>query len=229
MQRVQGDLQSNQGVRSDSFINVDIISPILQKDILDGKDINLATLLIPFYDCPTKHSVVANGIEVNVTGKPDIRLNMRLSIQEFIRAFGKYKRVMTSVFDDRRTELDAYEDDIIDIHNSSVKNVTTTIKLSLLNLKFNCGRRRLKSIGVNAIDIYYHWFLLAHTLTHVDYAIWSVILQFCPLQTSKSYISTHIDDTSRNKRSDRYGKDICNNFNGNKGCTRANYFCSRLR
>ena len=99
------------------FTNVDIISPNLQKDILEGKDINLATLLIPFYDCPTKHSVVANGIEVNVTGKPDIRLNRRLSIQEFIRAFGKYKRVMTSVFDDRCTERDAYEDDIIDIHN----------------------------------------------------------------------------------------------------------------
>ena len=99
------------------FTNVDIISLNLLKDILEGKDINLATLLIPFYDCPTKYSVVANGIEVNVTGKPDIRLNRRLSIQEFIRAFGKYKRVMTYVFDDRGTERDAYEDDIIDIHN----------------------------------------------------------------------------------------------------------------
>ena len=66
---------------------------------------------------PYKYSSVANGIEVNVTGKPDIRLNRRLSIQEFIRAFGKYKRVMTSVFDDRCTERDDYEDDIIDIHN----------------------------------------------------------------------------------------------------------------
>ena len=63
------------------FTNVDIISPNLQKDILEGKDINLATLLIPFYDCPTKYSVVPNGIEVNVTGKSDIRLNRWLSIQ----------------------------------------------------------------------------------------------------------------------------------------------------
>ena len=117
VQTAQGDHQSNQGIRSDSFIHVDIISPNLQKDILEGKDINLATLLIPFYDCPTKYSVVANGIEVNVTGKPDIRLNRRLSIQEFIRAFGKYKRVITSVFDYRGIERDAYEDDIIDIHN----------------------------------------------------------------------------------------------------------------
>jgi hypothetical protein len=81
VQTAQGDLQSNQGVRSDSFTNVDIILPNLQKDILEGKDIHLATLLIPFFDCPTKYSVVANGIEVNITRKPDIRLNRRLSIQ----------------------------------------------------------------------------------------------------------------------------------------------------
>ena len=81
MQTAQGDHQSNQGIRSDSFIHVDIISPNLQKDILEGKDINLATLLIPFYNCPTEHSVVPNGIEVNVTGKSDIRLNRWLSIQ----------------------------------------------------------------------------------------------------------------------------------------------------
>ena len=81
VQTAQGDLQSNQGVRSDSFTNVDIILPNLQKYILEGKDIHLATLLISFFDCPTKHSVVANGIEVNITRKPDIRLNRRLSIQ----------------------------------------------------------------------------------------------------------------------------------------------------
>jgi hypothetical protein len=34
-----------------------------------------------------------------------------------LKAFGKYKRVMTSVYPDRRAELDAYEDDIIDIYN----------------------------------------------------------------------------------------------------------------
>ncbi|CAC5419421.1 unnamed protein product [Mytilus coruscus] len=106
-----------QGVRSDSFSNVDIISPTLQKQIIEGKDINLASLLIPKYECPQTNNILANGIELYVSGKPDPRLNRKLFLQEFIRAFGKYKRVMTTVFPDRRAELDAYQDDIIDICN----------------------------------------------------------------------------------------------------------------
>jgi hypothetical protein len=35
-----------------------------------------------------------------------------------LKAFGKYKRVMTSVYSDRRAEFGAYEDDIIDIYTS---------------------------------------------------------------------------------------------------------------
>jgi hypothetical protein len=52
-----------------------MLSPNLQKkDTIEGKDINLATPLNPLYDCPTKHLVVANGIEVSVTGKHDRNL-----------------------------------------------------------------------------------------------------------------------------------------------------------
>jgi hypothetical protein len=34
-----------------------------------------------------------------------------------LKAFGKYKSVMTSDYPDRRAELGAYEDDIINIYN----------------------------------------------------------------------------------------------------------------
>ncbi|VDI03019.1 Hypothetical predicted protein [Mytilus galloprovincialis] len=105
------------GVRSDEYSNVDIISPSIQKQIIDGKDVNLASLLIPNYETPQIHSVAANGLELNISGKPDPRLNRKLTIQEFIKAFGKFKRVMSSVYPDRRAELDAYEDEIIDISN----------------------------------------------------------------------------------------------------------------
>ncbi|VDI71790.1 Hypothetical predicted protein [Mytilus galloprovincialis] len=102
------------GVRSDEYSNVDIISPSIQKQIIDGKDVNLASLLIPNYETPQIHSVAANGLELNISGKPDPRLNRKLTIQEFIKAFGKFKRVMSSVYPDRRAELDAYEDEIIE-------------------------------------------------------------------------------------------------------------------
>jgi hypothetical protein len=175
-----------QGVRSDSYTNVDIVSPHLQKQIIEGKDINLASLLMhnyecpqkrsisteslevqppwytvfssgwglgmagvllyhccklkPFtwyscfsfccdfnswvtvsckllkhcvninlasllmhnYECPQKRSISTESLEVQLSGKPDTRLNRSLSISEFLKSFGKYKRVMTSVYSDRR-------------------------------------------------------------------------------------------------------------------------------
>ena len=90
-----------QGVRSDSYTNVDIVSPHLQKQIIEGKDINLASLLINYYECHQKRSISTESLEVQLSGKPDPRLNRSLSISEFLKAFGKYKRVMTSVYPDQ--------------------------------------------------------------------------------------------------------------------------------
>ncbi|CAC5420918.1 unnamed protein product [Mytilus coruscus] len=105
------------GVRSDDFPNVDIVSTGLQKQIIQGKDINLASLLIPSFESPQSQTILAHSMEINVGNKPDPRLNRQLTIQEFIKAFGKFKRVMTSAFPGRRFELDAYEEDIIEISN----------------------------------------------------------------------------------------------------------------
>ena len=100
------DIQnSSTGERSDSFINVDIVSPNIQRNIIAGKDINLATLLMPNYEAPQTHSVTADEIKVNLSNKPDPRLNKNLTIQEFIQAFGKYKRIMWSVYPERREEF----------------------------------------------------------------------------------------------------------------------------
>jgi hypothetical protein len=40
-----------------------------------------------------------------------------LTIKEFIKAFGKHKRVMTAVYPAKCEELDAYAEDIVDISN----------------------------------------------------------------------------------------------------------------
>jgi hypothetical protein len=76
-------------------------------------------ILLPNYECSQTHTtcITTNSLEVNVPGKPDVRLNRALTIQEFIKSFGKYKRVMTAVYPDRREELDAYAEDIVDISN----------------------------------------------------------------------------------------------------------------
>jgi hypothetical protein len=45
---------------------IDIISPSLERQIIEGKDVNLASLLIPNYECPQTHTITTNSLEVNV-------------------------------------------------------------------------------------------------------------------------------------------------------------------
>lgn len=47
--------------------------------------------------------------------KPDPRLNRKLSIEEFISAFGIYKNIMCEQFPHRRAELDLYERDVVEM------------------------------------------------------------------------------------------------------------------
>ena len=105
------------GLRSDDFPNVDIVSISIQKQIIQGRDVNIASLLIPNFESPQSRTVTSEGVEINLTSKPDPRLNRQLTIQEFILAFDKYKRIMTTAFPARKSELDAYEEDVIEISN----------------------------------------------------------------------------------------------------------------
>ena len=239
-----------QGVRSDSFSNVDIISPILQKQIIEGKDINLASLLIPKYECPQTNNILANGIELNVSGKPDPRLNRKLSLQEFIRAFGKFKRVMTTVFPDRRAELDAYQDDIIDIcnffgdkfydyHKMFSAKAATLLREKFVKIDWSKRDRDILNLVTAGASIN-----ICNICNMADHTT-----AFCSLQTSGNYQS-HFNKNSRqfeasidsgpssdkldkNGRTRVYfkGEEVCNNFNTARGCTRINcsyrHVCSK--
>jgi hypothetical protein len=44
-------------------------SPSLERQIIEGKDVNLASLLIPNYECPQTHTITTNSLEVNVPGR----------------------------------------------------------------------------------------------------------------------------------------------------------------
>ncbi|CAC5393080.1 unnamed protein product [Mytilus coruscus] len=100
------------GVPSECIPHVDIVSEVIKKRIWEGKDVNLAALLIPKHEAD-KNIVQQGSITVNLSNHEDTRLLKSLTISEFITAFGKYKRVMCSKFPNRRIELDRYE--IIDI------------------------------------------------------------------------------------------------------------------
>jgi hypothetical protein len=90
------------GVAPDDVPHMDLVSPTLRKHIIEGRDVNLCTLLIPYYE----------------TRNDDVRLKRSLNLNEFITAFGRYKRIMSSAYPVRREELERYEATIIGIHNA---------------------------------------------------------------------------------------------------------------
>ena len=108
--------KSTFGYAAESLPFVETISPQMRKNIIEGKDVNLCALLIPYYSGPMINDERIDTYYCS-NRKPDPRLNKTLSLSEFIQAFGTYKSVMSEAYPDRRIELDLYERDIVDMSN----------------------------------------------------------------------------------------------------------------
>lgn len=82
------------------------VSPLTRQNIIQGKDINLASLLLP---SPAIDRQMVDCGDVAVYLKTsDPRLQRNLSFGEFVIAFGIYRDVLCEVFPKRREELDLY-------------------------------------------------------------------------------------------------------------------------
>ena len=109
------------GVPSHSVPKVEIISLQMRADILQGKDINLAALLMQGYDPEPELSQrtthVPGGEAVSIRPRSsqskDPRLSKNLTLPEFIKAFNIYSNVMCQGYPHRKGELDAYLTEII--------------------------------------------------------------------------------------------------------------------
>ena len=104
------------GVPADSLPHVDVITDSVKKNILEGKYVNLACLMIPDFETPNFTTNNTNGLELLKQGRKDHRLDRALTITQFFRAFGVYKRIMSEAYPQRRLELDLYEADIGNIY-----------------------------------------------------------------------------------------------------------------
>ena len=104
------------GVTSESLPEVETVSATLKEAILDGKDVNLASLLISLFDLG-EYSCYVGGDGSHHLLRPlpsDPHLNRNFTLAEFISAFNKYRNAMCEVWD-RCKELDAYEAIVVGI------------------------------------------------------------------------------------------------------------------
>ncbi|CAG2199581.1 unnamed protein product [Mytilus edulis] len=101
-------------VSSGMFPHVQAVAPNVRKQILEGKYINLATLLNNQENVQDYKTVDESDGSVLLIKHRDPRLQRNLSIQEFLEAFNIYKNIICEK-QDRRIEFDMYIQDIIDI------------------------------------------------------------------------------------------------------------------
>ncbi|CAC5382412.1 unnamed protein product [Mytilus coruscus] len=96
------------------FPYVQAVAPNVRKQILEGKSINLATLLNNQENVQDYKTVDESDGSVLLIKHRDPRLQRNLSIQEFLEVFNIYKNIICEK-QDRRIEFDMYIQAVIDI------------------------------------------------------------------------------------------------------------------
>ena len=104
--------KTNSGVAADELPHIDVVTDSVKRNIITGKYVNLACLLIPDFEAPKASTDDMNGLEFLRRDRKDHRLDRALNITQFYKAFGIYKRIMCEAYPLRRIELDLYEADI---------------------------------------------------------------------------------------------------------------------
>ena len=85
------------------------------RSLREGKNINLALLLYPKNEASQTRTIFFEGLTVQLSAPNDTRLEHCLTLDEFNKAFRKYRNIICKVYRQRRDELDQYEADINDI------------------------------------------------------------------------------------------------------------------
>lgn len=209
------------GYSAESLPFIETVHPTLRKQIIEGKDVNLASLLIPYYT--GQHS----DPSATSKDKPDPRLNHSLTLTQFIQAFGIYKNIMCEIYPARRLELDLYERDIVDMgtryngkgfyeyHKAFSAQAAAHLKYS--NKKVDWSVRNNKLFASIFVNQPANICFLCNSSLHMT--------SFCPNQlnrgkshNSPGYFNASSIDIRGRARVLFNGQEICNNFNSGRGC-----------
>ncbi|CAG2191955.1 unnamed protein product [Mytilus edulis] len=214
-------VQTPRGYSAESLPFVETVTPQLRRNIISGMDINLSSLLIPYY----VGMGTTDGEDKSETSsfhtKPDPRLNRSLTIGEFIQAFGIYKNIMCSAFPHRRSELDTYERDIVDMASRYPGNgfyeYHRRFSLdSAAHLRYN-NMAVDWSIRNNTLFCNIFTNIRPNTCNNCGSTFHTS--GFCSAtQRSSGNKINDSQDTYGRERVFHSGREICNNFNGHRGC-----------
>lgn len=91
-----------------------LVPASLRKDILEGKDVNLAFLLILVHNVADNKAYAWGDISVVIKSK-DPRLTHKLTVTKLVLAFGMFRDVVCSAIPNRGGELDLYLHSVTDL------------------------------------------------------------------------------------------------------------------
>lgn len=217
-------VRTTYGYSSESLPLVETISPQLRQNIIAGKDVNLTSLLIPYFTGASASFDDNMPNNNNHPNKSDPRLARQLSLGEFIQAFGTYKNVMCSAYPHRRPELDLYERDIVEMatryNGTGFYEYHRQFSLrAAAHLRFN--------------NVLVDWSVFASYKPNTCQWCNNTLHAsgFCPTQVghdNRPYSSANRNPyrLPRDIGKDHHGREIithlgreiCNNFNGERGC-----------
>ena len=202
---------------------MELVTRSMRQKIITGKDVNLAALLIPSFD---------------FSKDDDKKLTSSLNIVQFMRAFGRYKRVMCETYVDRMQELDRYEALIHDIHHLHGEKFYDYHKLFSMKSSNALQVHRIKlDWSKRDTEIYHQICAYTSSPKCSKCGEFSHSTQFCPslpkLQQLPVANASPQYPVNNRQNADMYGRsrvfhqnmEVCNNFNA-KGCSR--HQCSRL-
>ncbi|XP_062580111.1 uncharacterized protein LOC134242104 [Saccostrea cucullata] len=214
------------GQASDSLPFVETIPTSLRNNIIQGKNINLAQLLLP-HEIEESKFQDSEGKIVILKNSSDNRLLRNLTISEFILAFTKFKNVMCEAYPWRRAELDAYERDIVEMSSMTkgsyafyeyhkAFSARASALLQQRNIKIDWSIRDMKLYTTIFSGQAVTRCENCNSISHPSH--------FCPkvkhtsAPNTNRYRSETVMDKKGRPRTYHKGKEICNNFNGNNGC-----------
>ena len=225
------------GFTSEDLPEVEVVPTAVRAAILDGKDVNLAMLLMPNFDLG-EYSRYSDHAQFLRPLSSDPCLNHNLTLAEFITAFNKYRNIMCEEWD-RRQGLDAYEATVVGIasriegtsfyeyHKAFAARAAALIVQHNMKIDWACGimecsarylwvkpQRYVRYVAVwHTYVIFVPWWRAAnHRHNHVNTYRGSL-----PGRPNQTHTSTDIQGRPRVSVGQR---EVCNHFNSDRGCPR---------